>query len=76
MTIRQKISLDRQIALAVKNRDALEGLAQEGVEMIAGDLVRDRLDVMNGTVLTLTFLQTYETEFRAFMAQRSKGMGR
>lgn len=70
MTIRQKISLDRQIALAVKNRDALEGLAQEGVEMIAGDLVRDRLDVMNGTVLTLTFLQTYETEFRDYMKTR------
>lgn len=73
---RLKIPLKDQIATIRGLRDAWEGLAVEGARFPDGPDPQERADVLNGVLMTLELLAAHETEFRAFMAERSKGMGR
>lgn len=58
-----KVPLPTQIAEAAQHRDELQSAVLKRPELI------DRLHAAEGTVLTLTLLQTTETEFRQFMAR-------
>jgi len=74
---RLKIPLAEQIAEVTRQRDAFAAaLKLEGVEVIGLHSVQGIVDRLTGASLTLSLLAAHETEFRAFMAQRSKGMGR
>lgn len=64
-----KIPIAAQIEEAEQHRDGLRGLVGMAAQPPGTD-VRTRLDRAESICLTLTFVQAYEADFRAFMAQR------
>lgn len=62
-----KVPLEEQIQEAIRHRDILQHLLEEGVQLPDPEDHLRRLHRAEGIVLTLTFNQTYEAEWRAFM---------
>lgn len=65
-----KVSLSDQLKEAIRHRDNLQRLIDEGVQLPDPEDHLRRLHKAEGIVLTITFNQTYEAGFREFMRQR------
>jgi hypothetical protein len=60
-----KVPLADQVEHAEWHRDALDGLAAEGVTMTEGPDLQHRLHCQEATFLTLRFVQAHEQPMRA-----------
>lgn len=59
-----KVPLSAQIAVATRRRDQLE------VDVLTSPDLMDDLHATEATILTLSLIQSTETEFRQFMATK------